>query len=863
MRGSVWVCEFVSDGGAAMRTLSRALPETLSKIEGAHERKMRCAEARQSSRQGSRHSLGKRLTHRMVGVTLLALQLASVALAAPPDLGTRRELFVDDFLIDRMDRCELRLHQPEKREIAMVFDRPWEGNSCGYATTVFHDGTQYRMYYLARHHNWGGEQIKTSHPDYVAYAESQDGIAWTRPDLGLVDFKGSKTNNLLPEMVFPFFDTNPKAAPDARYKAITCKEGAGLFGQGSVWFWKSADGIHWTRLAEEPLLVDGKLDSHNLVYFDEARDEYRFYYRSFRDSDPPVRGVKTMTSKDFTTWGKSQWVQYSDNRPTQIYLNTIKAYPRAPHLFLGLPMRYVHPNEGMPTWSGQAVWQHYHDSWPNLAERKKRYATEKRIGTAATDTILMTSRDGVRFKRWQEAFLRPGPYNWTYADNACAWYPVETKSDIPGMPNELSLYVSEGFWIGKASSLRRYTLRLDGFVSVHAGGDEAEMVTKPFRFGGKALELNYATSAAGSLRVEIQDADGNVLPGFSLKESHKIVGDHVDRVVSWNGGVDLSKLAGKPVRLRFVMWDADLYAMRFREDIPGGNYGIEPAVYPDTRAVMENTAAGTAGRMVNDILAKLGEASGAKLPNRERLAALVTSRFEDALARAPITQDDYRNAILERGRIPAQYILGIPAAQATPELDGQADEAAWKDAAPVALLLYDPKTATRDAPEHPSTFRAMYDEGSLYVSFSCKEPDFATLIALCTNRDDIVSRDDSVEIGIQPLAGSNASHIVVNSLGSVYDAAAGNRAWNCNLKVAALRNEAGKEWAIELALPWKELGVEAKPGTLLRANFLRNNIENDKTLTGKPFNVGRTEISWAPFPDGFGNPGCYGILVLE
>jgi hypothetical protein len=804
-----------------------------------------------------------RLAGGLVATAAFAQQCACAAPAALPDLGTRRELFVDDFLIDRMAGCDLRLHAPEKREIAMVFDKPWEGNACGYATTVFHDGDKYRMYYLSRHHDWGREKLTKPHPDYVAYAESEDGIRWSRPDLGLVEFQGSKSNNILPEKVFPFFDTNPACATDARYKAITCEEGAGLFGKGSLWFWKSADGIHWTRLAEEPLLVDGKLDSHNLVYYDAVRDEYRLYFRAFRDSTPPVRDVKTMTSKDFTTWSKGQWIRYSDDRPTQMYVNNIKAYPRAPHLFLGLPLRYVAPGAGLAEYSSQGEWQHYHDSLPNLAERKRRYATEKRIGTAATDTILITSRNGTLFKRWQEAFLRPGPANWTYADNTCAWYPVETAADIPGMPNELSLYVSENFWIGKASTLRRYTLRLDGFVSVHAGGDEAELLTKPFRFGGKALELNYATSAAGWLRVEIQDADGHPLPGFSWLESHKIVGDHVDRVVSWNGGVDLSKLAGKPIRLRFVMRDADLYALRFREDVPEVASGIEPAIYPEESGFKQNTAAATAGRLVNDLLRAISQAEAGRAPEPERLATALNRRLDDLLAASAITREDYREAIRARGRIPADWILVLPRAETAPKLDGVADDPAWEKAAPVVLLSFDPKQTERKPSEPPSTFRAVYDDEHLYVAFDCGEPDFATLIALRGKRDEQVSRDDSVEIGLQPLAGSPASQIVVNALGTIFDAQGGDPAWNGSLRVATQRSEAEKRWSVELAVPWKDLGVVPQPGSLLRGNFMRNNLANDKELTGKPFYVGRTSSVWAPIPDGFGNPASYGILVLQ
>ena len=129
----------------------------------------------------------------------------------------------------------------------------------------------------------------------------------------------------------------------------------------------------------------------------------------------------------------------------------------------------------------------------------------------------------------------------------------------------MSFYATESYWTGKSSLLRRYALRLDGFVSVKAPMSGGELVTKPIRFSGKALELNFASSAAGGIRVEIADEKGNALPGYALEDCPPVFGDAHARVVSWNGGADLSALAGKAVRLRFEMKDADLYAYRFAE----------------------------------------------------------------------------------------------------------------------------------------------------------------------------------------------------------------------------------------------------------------------------------------------------------
>ena len=126
----------------------------------------------------------------------------------------------------------------------------------------------------------------------------------------------------------------------------------------------------------------------------------------------------------------------------------------------------------------------------------------------------------------------------------------------------MSFYANQNYGQPTAH-LRRYSLRLDGFACVRALYAGGEFTTRPLRFAGRTLRVNFATSAAGSLRVEIQDAAGKPIPGFALADANETIGNEIDREVRWRAGSDVSALAGKPVRLRFVMKDASLYAMRF------------------------------------------------------------------------------------------------------------------------------------------------------------------------------------------------------------------------------------------------------------------------------------------------------------
>jgi len=207
------------------------------------------------------------------------------------------------------------------------------------------------------------------------------------------------------------------------------------------------------------------------------------------------------------------------------------------------------------------------DALPEAENRKLRASSVRRFGEALTEGLFMTSRDGVLFNRWNEAFFRPGierPGTWNYGHQFIGWTMVETKSDLPGAPNELSFYTTESCWTDTSTLLRRYTLRLDGFVSVNAPMSGGALVTKPFTFKGTSLLLNFSTAAAGSIRIEVLDQDGNPIPGFTLDDCDEIFGDAIERRVSWKDNYNISSLQGLPVRLKFVMKDADLYSFIFK-----------------------------------------------------------------------------------------------------------------------------------------------------------------------------------------------------------------------------------------------------------------------------------------------------------
>jgi hypothetical protein len=105
--------------------------------------------------------------------------------------------------------------------------------------------------------------------------------------------------------------------------------------------------------------------------------------------------------------------------------------------------------------------------------------------------------------------------------------------------------------------------RLDGFYSADAAYGGGHITTPPIVFKGNRLELNIHTSAAGSARVELRDASGKAIRGFSLKDCDLIMTNDVRHGVSWQGKSDVSSLAGKPVRLHLKMRSTKLYAFQF------------------------------------------------------------------------------------------------------------------------------------------------------------------------------------------------------------------------------------------------------------------------------------------------------------
>ncbi len=481
----------------------------------------------------------------MAARAIMVLAVAAMQLGAsgqtpstPADLaieiGSRLQLFLDDHLIDALDGARLRMHAPTEREAVFELDQPWEGGTSAYVT-VLDDGGRFRLYYRG-----GGELAQ----EVTCLAQSEDGIHWTRPTLGLFEFDGSKDNNIIwrgkrkaygaCHNFTPFIDTNPDALPERRYKAIAIEKFPDVSGDVSKMLiaLASPDGIHWKWMHDGPIIREGGFDSQNVAFWDSVRQEYVCYSRVGVQG---VRSVQRHASKDFINWTGGEPLDFGDGELEHFYTNAISPYHRNPRLYIGLPMRFV--------------------------PQRKTIGEDQRKIDGVSDAVLISSRDGLHFDRtFREAFIRPGldPMNWgnAHGNNTPAWGIIQTSD------TELSIYWAQRY--GDIPILRRGTLRIDGFASLYAPDAGGEAVTLPLRVTGNKLVINFATSAVGSVRVELQDAAGNPLRGYTLEDCEEVFGDAIERTLSWQNRTDLPELAGRPIRLRFVLRDADVYAFCFR-----------------------------------------------------------------------------------------------------------------------------------------------------------------------------------------------------------------------------------------------------------------------------------------------------------
>ena len=483
------------------------------------------------------------------------------------DIGSQKQLFIDERFFHSSENIELCMNPPvQDRDPVLIADRPWEQKGIGAYSTAFREADgKFRLWYDAL--------VDVGLPQEGArrlcYAESDDGLHWEKPSLGLIQFRGSTENNIVAPQVErqsmqgATVYRDEHAPTDERYKLWSkfrptdsqLTEGM----RSGLWAMHSPDGIHWQAYSNQPNPPNQSCDTQNMFFWDDSFKCYVGYtrVRETQSSEEAAlagkvayRSIGRITSPDFRTWSRTQIVLEADEKDLAIpvpskfdnqrpsidyYTSCAMKYESAQDVYLMFPSVYYHWGE---------------DGFP-----------------ATMDTQLLSSRDGIRWRRQgnRRPFLQHGMDDEVHSGMIFAnpWLiPVDDELWLyyAGMAHNHGADPND---VGRSSSLFRAYIRRDGFVSADAGFSGGQFITPVLQFAGNRLEVNLDGGAGGWLQIEIQDTAGQPLFGFRLTDTDPVVGNAINKTVTWQGKADVSELIGKPVRLRFVLRAMKLYAFQF------------------------------------------------------------------------------------------------------------------------------------------------------------------------------------------------------------------------------------------------------------------------------------------------------------
>ncbi len=517
-------------------------------------------------------------------------------IAAAIQIGSEKQLFIDHKFFETVEGIQLKVNPPHQtRERLVRADAPWESDArLGSYCTVVQEGGRIRLWY----HVMAGTPPPGKNPPFmgVGYAESSDGIHFTKPALGLVERNGSRRNNLVmppdPNLVTVggasiWRDDNPAAAADAKYRSwskLYPKPGSGIRGPHSVW--KSPDGLRWTL--EQPRASGLRAaDTQPSWFWDPRVKRYVGYSREWvrERSGFGARMASYNESDDLVNWDSTYFALEPDERdgtaapalrvdagrmevkgedvlPPRERRTASESVaagedqvltPSAPLDFYGPG---VFPYEGVylaliPVfhhWRGSS-----HGASPSTSDVQLAVSRDARHFSrpGGRPSFLRTGPDGSWDSKWLYPVLRPvrmGDELWIYY--------LGSNRDHAGRRDAKAVREEE--------AISRAVMRLDGFVSADADYEGGWFLTPPMEFKGSRLELNIDTGAGGSARVEILEESGKPIAGYSMFDADEINANGVAIAAAWGGRSDVSPLAGRSIRLRVRMRAAKLYAFQFR-----------------------------------------------------------------------------------------------------------------------------------------------------------------------------------------------------------------------------------------------------------------------------------------------------------
>lgn len=449
--------------------------------------------------------------------------------SAQTSLERTRFLVLDSRIIGKTENAELTLGKTVKSTLnpLMAEDKPWEKRFDNLYANVIYDEEDglYKCWYspfIVDNSASGMTLEQRRQTRYrpprdremaICYAVSKDGIKWDKPELGLVEFDGSKRNNIVwrgPHGAGVFKDSRDPD-PARRYKT--------LFKGDRISVGFSADGIHWGEAIRCPE-ADVAGDTHNNAFWTPTLGRYVGITRTWGSQFG--RQVARTESDDFLKWTKAKVVLQGQDKGHQTY-----AMPVFYHggVYLGL-LAVFHPKEDRVwaelAWSPDTV--HWHRVCP---------------GTP----LIANSEEEMA-------------YDW-----GCVYagaYPVFLKDEIRIYYGGSDWY--HGNW--RNAFLCMATLRPDGFAGYEPIHSEnvARITTTPIVWTGDAIQISADVSKAGSITVTVLDKQRK-----ALAEAEPITNTVSDGLVRWKGGFSLEALKGNEILLRFELRDSKLYSFSSHE----------------------------------------------------------------------------------------------------------------------------------------------------------------------------------------------------------------------------------------------------------------------------------------------------------
>lgn len=469
-----------------------------------------------------------------------------------------KQLFVDDYLIGKLVNVKRTLHQPVKHPDPLIQPvHPWENFAVQTRTAPFWvpEEKVWKFFYMAFAKK--GKGVREQHTSL--YAVSKDGLRWDKPVLNLVEWDGSKANNLVAEhdrseqfLYHVVYD--PHDVPERRYK--------GMFGIGKRQPAVSPDGFHWT-----PLEVSAvpSADESQMIY-DELGKQF---LSTVKHAAPYGRSVYLAVSKDFVTWTEPRLIFHADGEDQVIGRQRIAervSDPRWVPMTINQPSHYNVDIYNMPVFPYEGMYlglpMKFHQTGPTPIGNQDGFHMVEMVSTrdlrewqrvAGRAIFIPLSHDGLdRYDTGTivpptRPIVRDGELWFYYSGMRRRFQPSNIGPLVDGRRRYVSVPDNGAILLAK--------LRQDGFVSMDAGHQEGTLLTVRLNLEGNRMFVN-ADASGGRIRAEILGPTDT----FSLDRSVPVRGDHLKAELKWKGTPDWAALEGKQVRIRFHLRQASLFA---------------------------------------------------------------------------------------------------------------------------------------------------------------------------------------------------------------------------------------------------------------------------------------------------------------